>query len=353
MKTYVRPSAARARARRWRARRRASRRRRRRPAGRRRGRRRPARSARSWTRSSRSRCSQSSGQRLGRATGGARAASRRGAVAGAARRRPPTRPRRPPAIAVGRLPVVIRPQRSAARSGSIARDACRPRRRPPTRAVARRHRGRVAADARRVHDTAFVAGSIRDRVPSCAVDDPHRALADRHRARPVADRDRAHDGARARLDPGHRPGLLARHPERPGSGGDRGRVRADGDRSVVARPRARSMRWTAPSTPDATHSAPPATASARGALPDLESLRTTRFAPGSICATHAAVAVRDPQRAGPERERRRAPADRDRDDLVAARGRSARRCRRAALATHTEPPPATIAPGRGRPSTAP
>ena len=41
------------------------------------------------------------------------------------------------------------------------------------------------------HETAFVRGSIRETVPSGAVDGPHRALADGNGTRPVADVDRS------------------------------------------------------------------------------------------------------------------------------------------------------------------
>ena len=163
-------------------------------------------------------------------------------------------------------PGVIRLDARERRRDRRARSS-RPRRQPPTprRLPPPPPSGR--APTRTVPDTVFVAGSIaRDR-PVVAVDHPHRALARRDGARPVADGDRLHHGARPRLDAGDGARLLARDPERAGAGGHRRRVRAEGDRPPCAGARPSSIRSSVPSTPDATHSAPPAKATALGALP--------------------------------------------------------------------------------------
>ena len=82
-------------------------------------------------------------------------------------------------------------------------------------------------------------------------------------------------------------------------------------------PFARSIRSTCPSTGEASHTAPPATATPRDPLP-ADTRPTTRFVRGVDLVDDAVLPVGDPQRATAERHRRRLAADVDRRHLTMA-----------------------------------
>ena len=348
----------------WRARRRASRRRRPRPAGTRRGRRRRASRAAQVLRScTPSGCSQSIGTSA-LARGRGRAACRRDGRT-AARPRPPTPSRRRPRARPGCCRSCSR--LSHARPARVdADDACRPRRPPPTPSL------RPTATARRVgahahgpgHGVAS-SGSIRESVPSWRLTTHTAPSPTRQRARPVADVDRLDDRAGARVDARDGARLLARHPQRARAGRERRRVRArsgsardaaavevdaprrgprrrmrptarpPGERQrarrvadrdlthdLVGRP-GRPARPTRPS-PSATHSEPPPNASAAGAPPTGIVTISSRSRSMRVTVPSAALAIHtDPP---PADDRARALADRVlRGDAAGVRGRSARR----------------------------
>ena len=177
----------------------------------------------------------------------------------------------------------------------------------------------AAGDQTAPSPTATAVGSLprrRSRSPRCArgrcatgcrlaVDDPHRALADGHRARAAADRDRLHDAAGARLDPGHRARLLARHPQRAGAGRDRARVRTH-RRSASDAAAARSICRIAVNARRDPH-APNVTASARGALPTSNGCTTLwcRDRPAAHCGSRCRPPTATRHRTRAPRARRR------------------------------------------------
>ena len=196
---------------------------------------------------------------------------------------------------------------------------------------------------RTVQVTAFVRGSIRDTVPSSRLTTQ---TAPSPTATALGALPTSIDVTTvpvARLEAGDRAGLLARDPDRTRAGRDRRRAGAEGDRAARA-VRARSIRATALSAAEATHSAPYAGRQRARRIADVDAL--ARRVRARIDLGHRArLAVGDPQRARAEGQPRRAPPTVIVDQPGRARGRSARPSRRARSATHTEPPPATTAPG--------
>ena len=323
---------------------------RRRHAGRRRGRRRPARSGGPSARS----CPSGESQSIGSAFGGStvRSDAQRAAPMRGRRRRG-----RRPNAAVGdrdrrRAASEPGPSRAPGALAGSTRETSRPLRPQPTppRRRLRPRSGRADVDRPRHRVRRRI--DPRER-PVVAVDDPHRALADRDRARAVADVDRAAatvpDRGSIRVTV---PGLLARHPDRARAGGDRRRVRADGDRArrraaIEIDPRRRSRR--PPRRPTARRRRRPR---ARGALPTSIALHDLVGARVDL-RDAASVAVGDPERSGTERERRRALRRRRSSPPGRARGRCARRCRRARWPPRSTRRRRRPRPGRGRRRTAP